>query len=226
MPCLVNYVNKNTGFTYVYESISLWDKEKKQSRNKRICVGKLDPITGMFIPSKRLTPAQVAAKDPAITASVEVIGPMIILEAFTERLCLGDLLKFCFPQTHLQIMMMAYYLVAQGGALSHCGIWCKSHAPSLEETLTSQRISEILCSISIDEKQTFLNKWMHKVLEDDYLCYDITSISSYAELNEYIRYGHNRDKEKLPQLNLKDAYLCIFNVSQEVSLMLLHYTIF
>lgn len=43
---------------------------------------------------------------------------------------------------------------------------------------------------------------MKKVLEDDYLCYDITSISSYSELNEYIKYGHNRDKEKLPQLNL------------------------
>ena len=43
---------------------------------------------------------------------------------------------------------------------------------------------------------------MNKVLEDDYLCYDITSISSYSELNEYIKYGHNRDRDKLPQLNL------------------------
>lgn len=202
MPCLVNYVNKKTGLIYVYESISVWDKEKKQSRNKRVCVGKLDPVTGMFIPSKRLTPIQAASRDTAVTASVEVVGPKIVLEAFTERLGLGNLLKSCFPQTHLQITMMAYYLVAQGGALSHCGTWCKSHAPSLEETLTSQRISEILRSISIDEKQSFLNKWMNKALEDDYLCYDITSISSYSELNEYIRYGHNRDKEKLPQLNL------------------------
>ena len=38
--------------------------------------------------------------------------------------------------------------------------------------------------------------------EDDYLCYDITSISSYSALNEYIKYGHNRDLDKLPQLNL------------------------
>ena len=27
-------------------------------------------------------------------------------------------------------------------------------------------------------------------------------ISSYSEFNEYIKYGYNRDKEKLPQLNL------------------------
>jgi len=44
--------------------------------------------------------------------------------------------------------------------------------------------------------------WMEKILEDDFLCYDITSISSYSELNEYIRFGHNRDRERLPQLNL------------------------
>src|SRR5208337_4659789 len=71
-----------------------------------------------------------------------------------------------------------------------------------KEVLTSQRISEILRSISTNEKQTFLNRWMKKIVEDDYLCYDITSVSSYSELNEYIKYGYNRDKEKLPQLNL------------------------
>jgi transposase len=40
------------------------------------------------------------------------------------------------------------------------------------------------------------------LLESELLCYDITSISSYATANEYVRWGHNRDKEKLPQINL------------------------
>ncbi|MCK4816711.1 transposase, partial [bacterium] len=129
------------------------------------------------------------------------MGPSIVLDAITDRLGLGNLLKSCFPQEHSQIQAMAYYLVSQGGPLSYCGTWCKSHAHSVER-LTSQRISEILCAISLDKKQTFFTKWMNKVLEDDYLCYDITSISSYSALNEYIKYGHNRDGDKLPQLNL------------------------
>jgi hypothetical protein len=29
----VNHLNKKTGVTYVYEAVSVWDKEKKQSRN-------------------------------------------------------------------------------------------------------------------------------------------------------------------------------------------------
>lgn len=202
MSCRINQVHKATGVTYVYESVSYWDKEKKQPRNKRVCIGKIDPDSGTFVPSKRLKPDQAVARDPVVTASASIIGPSLILDTFTARLGLEGLLKSCFPKCYKQIQMMAYYLVAQGGALSHCELWSKSHAPDLTTSLTSQRISEMLCDITIDEKQTFCTKWMKKIFEDDYLCYDITSISSYSEQNEYIKYGHNRDKERLPQLNL------------------------
>ena len=202
MPSHVNHVNKKTGVTYVYESVSYWNKEKKQARNKQVCIGKLDAVSGKLIPSKRLAPEQAALRDPATTASAEIVGTSVVLDAITERLGLGTLLKSCFPKEYGQILTMAYYLTSRGGALSHCGTWCKSHAHPFQEPLSDQRISEIIRSIGIDGKQTFLTKWMKKVLEDDFLCYDITSISSYSELNEYIKYGHNRDNEKLPQLNL------------------------
>jgi transposase len=201
MSCRINQINKATGVTYVYESVSYWDKEKKQARNKKVCIGRLDP-NGTFIPSARLMPEQAAVRDPIVTASAEIVGPFIILDSITDRLDLRSLLKSCFPEHYQQILMMAYYLTSTGGPLSHCETWCKSHEPSLAESLVSQRISEVLQSISIDGKQTFLVKWMNKILEEDYLCYDITSISSYSELNEYIKYGHNRNKDKLPQLNL------------------------
>lgn len=202
MSCRINLVNKKTGVTYVYESTSFRDKENKLPLNKRICIGKLDPISGTLIPSKRLRPEQAAVRDPMVTACAEIVGPSIVLDNLTEILGLGKLLKSCFPDQHKQILIMAYYLAAHGGPLSHCGTWCKSHAHFIQESLTSQRISEILDTIDIDKRQTFFTRWMDKVLEEDYLCYDITSISSYSELNEYIKYGHNRDKEKLPQMNL------------------------
>ena len=50
----VELLNKKTGITYVYESQPYWDKEKKQARSKRVCIGKLDPKTGVFIPSKTI----------------------------------------------------------------------------------------------------------------------------------------------------------------------------
>lgn len=202
----VIHVNKKTGVSYVYEYVSYWDKEKKQGRNKQICIGKIDSESGEIVPSKRLVfpvfSQQAEVLDSTITASAQIFGPSLVLDALVDKLGLSKLLKSCFPQTYQQIMAMAYYLVAEGGALSYCSTWCKSHASALAVSLSSQRISEILPSITTDQKQTFLNRWMKKILEDDYLCYDITSISSYSQINEYIKYGYNRDKEALPQLNL------------------------
>ena len=201
MPCRIHQLNKTTGITYVYESVSYWDKKRKQPRNKKTCIGKLNPLDGSFIASTRLNPEQAAARDPAVTAFTEIIGPSIVLDAIAEQLGLGKLLKSCFSKYYRQIQAISYYLVTRGGPLSCCEAWCKSHAQTVK-SLTSQRISEILSSICFNKRQAFFSKWMDKVLENDYLCYDITSISSYSAFNEYIKYGHNRDLDKLPQLNL------------------------
>jgi hypothetical protein len=60
----------------LYESVSFWDKEKKQSRNKRVCVGKLDPTSGELISSKLLVSAQEQAAPQALitTATAEIVG--------------------------------------------------------------------------------------------------------------------------------------------------------
>ena len=205
MSCRVNHVNKKTGTTYVYESVSVWDKEKQQSRSKQVCIGKIDSSTGEFIPSRRLqieTPVAAVQKAGPSIATVAVVGPSLILDALSERLGIAKILKSVFPDFHAQILTMAYYLSAHGGPLSQCAPWTKTHEHPSATPLEGQRISEILGKISTGAKQAFMSAWMAKILEDDFLCYDITSVSSYSELNEYIRYGHNRDRERLPQLNL------------------------
>ena len=205
MSCRVNHVNKKTGTTYVYESVSLWDKEKQQSRSKQVCVGKIDSLTGEFIPSRRLqieTPVAAEQKTGPSIATVAVVGPSLILDSLSARLGIAKILKSVFPDFHAQILTMAYYLAAHGGPLSQCASWTKTHEHPSGTPLEGQRISELLGKISTGGKQAFMSAWMERILEDEFLCYDITSVSSYSELNEYIRFGHNRDREKLPQLNL------------------------
>ena len=41
------------GITYVYESTSYWDSEKKQPRSKRKLIGHIDPDTGELVPNRR-----------------------------------------------------------------------------------------------------------------------------------------------------------------------------
>ncbi len=48
---IVKQYHKDTDTTYVYESISYWDEEKKQSRSKRRVIGKIDPETGEIVPT-------------------------------------------------------------------------------------------------------------------------------------------------------------------------------
>lgn len=48
---IIKQKDTRTGITYVYESISTWDKEKKQSRSKRRLLGRLDEETGEIIPT-------------------------------------------------------------------------------------------------------------------------------------------------------------------------------
>ena len=49
----IRQYNKKTGVTYVYESHSYWDKEKKQHRSDRKLIGKIDPETGEIIPTRK-----------------------------------------------------------------------------------------------------------------------------------------------------------------------------
>lgn len=48
---IIKQFDKRAGITYVYESKSYYDKEKKCSRAKRTLIGKIDPDTGEIIPT-------------------------------------------------------------------------------------------------------------------------------------------------------------------------------
>ena len=98
--------------------------------------------------------------------------------------------------------MQAFFLTHKGLPLSRCETWSTSHLHPFAETIASQRVSELLRSISESDRQRFLSLWLKNVSENNHLCYDITSISSYAQSNEFVRYGYNRDHEDLPQINM------------------------
>jgi hypothetical protein len=69
---IVKLKDKRTGTVYVYESESYWDKEKKQPRNKRTLIGKIDEETGEIVPTngrgrKRNSAAAKADNDDTIS---------------------------------------------------------------------------------------------------------------------------------------------------------------
>jgi transposase len=197
---------KPNGKKYVYEVTSYWDKEKKAPRNKQVCLGRLDETTGEINPSKRRMSQGIAVSLPTPTATTLVIGPTALLNHVAEGIGLTEVLKKCFPKIHLQILSLAFFLVQKGIPLSRCETWSVSHQHPYGRDITSQRVSDMLHALTADEQHGFFRMWMGRLAEKECFYYDITSVSSYSEQNEYVRFGYNRDREKLPQINLAMLY--------------------
>ena len=67
---IIKQYDKRSGITYVYDSKSYYDKEKKCSRAKRTLIGKLDPETGEIIPTDGRNKG--AKSKPAVSSSPEI----------------------------------------------------------------------------------------------------------------------------------------------------------
>lgn len=203
MASITYHKNKKTGAVYAYSVESYWDKEKKAPRNKQVCLGRVDPQTKEIIPSKRRKKiVERAAVAPGVAVTSRVAGPFLLLEKLTQAHGIDVLLKRCFPEDYQFILSLVYYVVHKGGALSRAESWSNSCLHPFGDVIASQRISELLARLSEDERQRFLSLWLEHVQENDWLCYDITSVSSYARHNEYTHFGYNRDGDSLEQINL------------------------
>jgi hypothetical protein len=203
----VNHVNKKTGAVYVYSVESYWDKEKKESRNRQVCLGRLNEQTGEIIPSgrkKRVArpAAATTGTDSGVTASAKVFGPYMLINSVASDVGLKETVRKCFGDSANDVLSLAYFIAQKGLPLSRIEGHSESNEHPLGGYISSQRVSELLRDMTEGVRERFFSLWMKKLSETECFCYDITSVSSYAENNAYARYGYNRDGEKLPQINL------------------------
>jgi hypothetical protein len=201
--------NKLNGVTYVYESVGYWDKEKKQARNRRKCIGKLDPLTGEIIPSHKIDLADLSSQSkkrghqPTLENKRRFYGATYLFDAIGEKLGVTRDLQTCFPDIYRQILSLAYYLVLEDrNPLSRFPKWALTHVHPYGKAIPSQRSSEILGSVTESAKLKFFMSQGKGRLDKEFLAYDITSISSYSALLKQVRYGLNKENDALPQINL------------------------
>lgn len=205
---LVYLKNKRNGVTYVYESTGYWDKEKKQARNNRVCIGKLDPETNKIVPSKRLLTADKpkAARQGPVPSSEcrrSFYGAVHLLDSIGEKLGVTEDLKRSFPDSYKQILSIAYYLIMEDrNPMSRFPKWTLTHTHPFGREIPSQRSSELFGNIGEGGKQKFFQLQTSRRMEEEYLAYDTTSISSYSKSLKQVRWGMNKDHDFLPQINL------------------------
>ena len=193
--------NKATGVTYVYECVSFWDKAKKKPGSKRTCIGKLDITTGELIPSKRLH-SPVKPMQQGQTATVKSVGAVQLLEDICCKLQVDKIIKETFPESWELILSLAYFQTMEKKPLSKIEHWTEVHAHPYGQFIDHRRVSELLPLITEDKQLFFFKQWAKLRMQEECLAYDITSISSYSQLNNMVRPGYNRDEESLSQINL------------------------
>lgn len=209
---IIKHFDKRSGATYVYESESYWDKEKKQARSHRTLIGRVDPATGEVIPTdgrgkKRglAKPVATAKRGPVPVIHTERLfyGATYLFDQIGESTGIAADLKTCFPSSYKQILSIAYYLILEDESpMFRFRKWAKLHRHPYGEDIPSQRSTELFQSITEEEKMHFFRLQGKRRAEKEYWAYDTTSISSYSQLLNQVRYGKNKDDDKLPQFNL------------------------
>ena len=209
---MVKQLDKRSGITYVYESVSYWDREKKQPRSKRTLIGRLDPATGEIVPTdgrgkhraqKEADP--VVRKGPVPVARTDRLffGATYLLDQIGEVTGLTADLKTCFPDTYKQIQSIAYYLVLEDqNPLFRFKKWAAIHRHPYGKDIPSQRSTEIFQSVTEEAKMHFFRLQGKRRVEKEYWAYDSTSISSRSDTLRQVKYGKNKDDDHLPQINL------------------------
>jgi transposase len=212
----MSYIIENTvkGHTYLYECES-W-REGRQIKGRRKIIGKIDIATGErrfkpdYIERMRTagTPVDISETEKIFSvedvrkSSVLECGLFHLFECMSEKNGLLAALLEAMPKFWQEIFMLASHLAANGEAFMHCEDWLAGTESFPVGSMSSQRISELLATITLDMRERFYQAWCRHRQEKEYLALDITSVSSYSELIEDVEWGYNRDGEDLPQVNI------------------------
>lgn len=196
------YVKNPNGTTYVYENESYWDKAGQKTKHRRKCIGKLDPSTKEVIPNSKTPNVHTDALQKNVHCQVATVGPALLLDKAAAETNLTKALRSVFPEDYGRILSCAYYLASEGGALCHMEQWSVRNRHPYGDRLPDQRISELLGRIGPSQQQDFFSRWAGMNQDGGYFALDITSVSSYSGLIDFVRWGYNRDGEDLAQVNL------------------------
>lgn len=141
-------------------------------------------------------------------------GTDLLLSSISTSLKLRLDLDYVFGERSTAFLSLIYYLVANPDApLYRFSQWAKLHYHPYGSDLPSPRSSELLGSITEDEIQRFLNLRIQRAAgTSGWLAVDATSISSYSQALSLVARGHNKEHNRLEQVNL----LMVFDQDNDI----------
>ncbi len=194
------------GKIYIQYVKRAYRNAKGQPTNERVAIGRLDETTGKLIPNRNyyeLFGGKAPSSQPELVRSC---GNYAVFSRIAKELGVEQLLKKTFPGKAEDILTVAQYMLSEGNVMYYMGDWQEENVTYSQKVLESGDISRLFASIGQAQRLAFFNAWIKKVYSQEYIAYDVTSVSSYSERMESLEWGYNRDKERLRQINLGMYY--------------------
>lgn len=130
-------------------------------------------------------------------------GATYLFDCIGEKLGITEDLKTCFSDIYKQILSISYFLILEDhNPLCRFPKWEYTHKHPFGKDIPSQRSSELFMAVTEEEKEHFFRFQGRRRAENEFWAYDTTSVSSYSETLKQVKYGKNKDNDRLPQINL------------------------
>ena len=202
---------KTKSGTYLYKIEAIWNKDKQQPRQKAIYLGK-ERADGTHAPVR---PKPVPAS-PASDAPRRVLdfGALTACRHLARTHGITAALEEVFePDTAETIFLLAVFLICEELPLFQFETWVGGvphRFTGKPSAWSSTALSGLLHELGRDAgaRQTYQQSIvsLHRQA-DSRLLIDGTSVSTYGGLDDWAAYGHNRDGEHLPQINIQFAVM-------------------
>ena len=192
-------------YVYVYHVLNTYRNEKGQPTNDRVLIGRLNEETNMLIPNNRYYEYyddSVSVQMLPSADAVKSFGAYFLLHTIIQQLGIDNILLDVLGERRAgAAILTAIYMVSRGNVMEGSADWCENCVPG-EYGICSQSTSSLFSTITYKERMHFFRAWIQRRMCSEYLAYDVTSFSSYAEGIKDVEWGYNRDGDKLPQINL------------------------
>ena len=190
------------GEKYVYKYVKYYRNADGNPRNKAKAIGKYDPTTGMMYPNSNYF--ELYHLEPTLhDISVWDYGYSYLAVKICSDIGLLECLAQTFGGRAMDIVVMAAYIIREGNAMDGIDDWLqRNYFPGYDHMLSSQATSKLFASLTAEQMNSFFLQWVKASLNNGSVCYDVTSISSYAREMPSVEHGYNRDGDDLAQYNL------------------------
>jgi transposase len=188
---------------YVYKHVKYFRNTEGKPRNRSKAIGKLDTSSGKMFPNANyfeLYNVGISVPD----ASVWDYGySYLVLKACHDMGLFECLTRAFGEQRAMDIIVVASYVIREGNAMDGIDDWLeRNYFPNYGRMLTSQSTSKLFAALTAGKVNDFFVGWIKIAMGEGAVCYDVTSISSYARQMPSIERGYNRDGEDLAQFNI------------------------